>query len=219
MTDKRQFNLNVMTLWIGILIPILAALIPFVLPRLSPDQELVFEVVGPIAVNRLEALELTITNTGSKSTKGVKVFIKSFPAIRLLDSLVPGGSKKDEPTGRIEVSSKIPVKVQMSGEYFVLDVGDLRPKEKLSIALAAREKAIAVYGSGKHLTGIEVKSDDLVGTPATPSEWQQFWYPFGFWMFIAMMLLILGMGLYQQYLMDPKTREKMILKEIDKLPK
>lgn len=219
MTDRRQFSLNVMTLWVGILIPILAALIPFGISKLTPEQELVFQITGPIAANRLEALEVTLTNSGSKPTKGVKVYIKSFPQYSLPEILQSKGSRKSEPTERIEVSSKNPVKVSMSGEYFVLDVGDLRAKEKLSIAIASREKAFSVYGSGTHMTGIEVKSDELVGTPIAPSDWQEFWYPFGFWMFVAMMVLIFSIAVYQQYLMDPKEREKLILKEIDKLPK
>ena len=143
MTDKRQFSLNVMTLWVGILIPILAALIPFTISKVTPEQELVFEVIGPIAVNRLEVLEVTLTNSGSKPTKGVKVYVKSFPEVSLPDILQPKGSKKPEPTERIDISSKNPIKVSMSGEYFVLDAGDLRAKEKLSIAIASKAKAFS----------------------------------------------------------------------------
>jgi hypothetical protein len=52
-----------------------------------------------------------------------------------------------------------------------------------------------------------------------PSEFEEFLYPAGFWMFVLLMILILAAGIYQQYLMDPKKREEMLLKEIDKLGK
>lgn len=60
MSEKRQFRLNILSIWVGILIPILAAVIPFVISKLAPDQEIQFAVTGPIAVKRVQAVEVVI---------------------------------------------------------------------------------------------------------------------------------------------------------------
>ena len=62
-----------------------------------------------------------------------------------------------------------------------------------------------------------MKSDEHVASFKGQSIIDEVLYPFGFWMFVILMVLLLILAFYQEYLMDPKVREKMILKEIDKL--
>ncbi|HMM70760.1 MAG TPA: hypothetical protein PKC22_00820 [Rhodocyclaceae bacterium] len=216
MTAKRDFRLNILSIWVGILIPILAAVIPFAISKLAPDQEIQYTVTGPISVKRTAAVEVTIKNKGSKPAHGVQVWLKSSPEI-LLPEILTRGEKKKDPLERIEVSSKVPLKIRMSGDYYVIEAGDLRARESLSVAVVASEGGLSIYGSKSHIDGIEVKSDENVASYEGESIFEDFLYPFGFWMFVALMVLILLAALHQEYFMDPKTREKMILKEIEKL--
>jgi hypothetical protein len=216
MTAKRDFRLSILSIWVGILIPILAAVIPFAISKLAPDQEIQYTVTGPISVKRTEAVEVTIKNKGSKPARGVQVWLKSSPEIVLPDILTKGEKKKD-PLERIDVTSKVPLKTRMSGDYYVVEVGDLRARESLSVAVVSKEGGLSIYGSKSHINGIEVKSDENVASYEGESIFEEFLYPFGFWMFVALMVLILMAALHQEYFMDPKTREKMILKEIEKL--
>lgn len=134
-----------------------------------------------------------------------------------MSELLLKGEKKKDPVERIEVEAKVPVKVRQSGDYYVVELGDLRAKESISIAVTSKDRGLSVYGSRSHVSGIEVKSDENVGVLAGDSIFEEFLYPFGFWMFIALMVIGLVAALYQEYFMDSKTREKMILKEMEKL--
>ncbi|MFN4042672.1 hypothetical protein [Limnobacter sp.] len=216
MTEKREVRLSILSIWVGILIPILAAVIPFLIQELSPEQELQFSVVGPVSVNRAEAVEIEMKNNGSKPARGVQVWLKSSPYATAPDLLAARGTRKD-PVELIEVASKTPIKKKVNGEFFVIEVGDLRSKESLSVSVLSRDGALSIYGTKSHVSGIEVKSDENVGSYEGDSIFEEFLYPFGFWMFVALMVLILVAALHQEYFMDSKTREKMILKEIEKL--
>ena len=216
MKEKRELRLSILSIWVGILIPILAAVIPFAISKFAPDQELKFSLVGPITVKRVEAVEVTVKNNGSKPARAVQIWLKSSPEFVLPEILSKGERKKD-PLERIEVAAKAPVKLKLSGDYYVIDVGDLRAKESIGIGVVSREGGLSIYGSKSHVNGIEVKSDENVASYDGDSIFEDFLYPFGFWMFVALMVLILVAALHQEYFMDPKTREKMILKEIEKL--
>ncbi len=216
MKEKRELRLSILSIWVGILIPILAAVIPFAISKFAPDQELKYSLVGPISVKRVEAVEVTVKNNGSKPARAVQVWLESSPEF-VLPEILSKGEKKKDPLERIEVAAKVPVKVKLNGDYYVIDVGDLRAKESIAIGVVSREGGLSIYGSKSHVNGIEVKSDENVASYDGDSIFEEFLYPFGFWMFVALMVLILVAALHQEYFMDPKTREKMILKEIEKL--
>lgn len=216
MTAKREFRLNILSIWVGILIPILAAVVPFAISKFAPDQGIQYSITGPISVKRTEAVEVAVKNKGSKPARGVQIWIKSSPEI-VLPEILTRGEKKKDPLERIEVASKVPLKTRMSGDYYVIELGDLRAKESIAVGVVSNEGGLSIYGSKSHVSGVEVKSDESVGSYEGDSFFEEFLYPFGFWMFIALMVLIFLAALHQEYFMDPKTREKMILKEIEKL--
>lgn len=216
MKEKRELRLSILSIWVGILIPILAAVIPFAISKFAPDQELKYSLVGPITVKRVEAVEITVKNNGSKPARAVQIWLKSSPEF-VLPEILSKGEKKIDLLERIEVAAKVPVKLKLNGDYYVIDVGDLRAKESIAIGVVSKEGGLSIYGSKSHVNGIEVKSDENVASYDGDSIFEEFLYPFGFWMFVALMGLILVAALHQEYFMDPKTREKMILKEIEKL--
>jgi hypothetical protein len=216
MKEKRELRLNILSIWVGILIPILAAIVPFAISKFAPDQEIKYSIVGPISVKRVEAVEIIIKNNGSKPARAVQVWLKSAPDF-VLPEILTKGEKKRDPLERIDVAAKVPVKVRLNGDYYVVDLGDLRAKESIAVGVVSKEGGLSIYGSKSHVSGIEVKSDENVGVYEGESIFEEFLYPFGFWMFIVLMVLMFLAALYQEYFLDPKAREKMILKEIEKL--
>lgn len=219
MAERKHIRISIISVWVGILIPIVAAIIPYAIGYFTPEHKLEFQLVGPISVKGTQALQINISNNGGKVEKGVKVWLKSFPTYELPDSLRPKGEKKKEPTDLLAVDSKTNVTVTKDRDYYVLSVGDIRPKEEVSISIVARESRLALHGFRDSVSGLEVKSDEHIAGFKGLSVFEEVLYPFGFWMFVILMVLILILAFYQEYFMDPKTREKMILKEIDKLEK
>jgi hypothetical protein len=210
MIDRRQFFITLLTLVVTLVI----AFVPYVAQKFSPDHELVFSVVGPISVKGVDAIEITLKNLGTKPAVGSKILVAYEPEFLPLSSKV---TEKKDPVSRLLVDSKAPVTVTISGKYYVLDLGTLRPKEEVKVKLGSKDRALALYGSGKHMDGVEVKSDDSLGTYDEPPMWQEVFYPLGFWMFIVFLVFMMLLGIYQQFLMDPQKRDRLIQQEIDRL--
>lgn len=217
MTEPRQIRISIISVWVGILIPIVAVLIPIAINHVLPEHKLEYSVVGPISAKGTQALSITITNHGGKLAKGVKIWLHHYPISELPDVLRAKGEKKKDPVDFLAVESKTNLSVSKDRDYYVLTVGDLRPKEQVDIAIIARDVTLALHRFSDSASGIDVKSDEQVASFKGRSFFEEFLYPAGFWMFVILMIFLLILSFYQEYFMDPKTREKLILKEIDKL--
>lgn len=215
MTEPRQIKLSIISIWIGVLIPIIAAIIPYGYKYFSPEHDLIFELVGPISVKGTKSVSIKVTNRGEKVEKDVKIWIKSEPSFLQLESVLSKEKPKD-PLSYITIDTAASVSTKQENDSFVISVGDIRPKETIELSIAS--SAISVWQM-RDAYGISIKSEEHLARLLGPSDFEAFFYPFGFWMFIILMVLILFAGLYQEYLMDPKKREEWLLKEIDKLSK
>ena len=198
------------------MIPILAALIPYGYRYILPEHDLTFELVGPISVKGTKSLSIKIANRGETVEKNVKVWLKSEPSFLHLESVLAGEKKPKDPLSYITVDTAAAVSTTKENDSFVIAVGDIRPNETLELSISS--SAILVLWSSDAY-GISIKSEEHLGRLLGPSDFEKFVYPFGFWMFVLLMVLILIAGIYQEYLMDPKKREEWLLKEIDKLTK
>ena len=217
MAEKREIRISIITLWVGILIPILAAIIPYVISQLSPDHRLEYDLVGPITAKGTTALRLVIVNNGNKVEKAVKVWIKASYASDIADLLRPKGEKRRDPIELLLVDSKTSITVAKERDYYVLSLGDVRPREEIALSVATSDVSLSIYNFRSGPDGIEIKSEDQVAVHKGSSFLSEFVYPFGFWMAVILMILLLAAAVWQEYLMSPKMRERMILKEIDKL--
>lgn len=215
MTEKRQFRLSIISVWVGILIPIVAAVIPFTYKSFWPEHDLVYEIVGPISVKGTKAFSLKIKNQGEKLEKNVKVWVKAEPLFFFKLKDAKSGATETTPDA-VKVESTASVNVSKDRDHYVIAVGDLRPRELIELSVLS--EAISLLRLSD-VQGISIKSDEHLARLLKPSEFEQFLYPAGFWMFVLLMIFIFVAGIYQQYLMDPKKREEMLLKEIDKLGK
>jgi len=209
--EKQQLRLSVLSLWVGILIPIVAALIPVAFEYLMPEHKLEYELLGPIEVKRNTALRVEIRNKGEKVEKNLRVWIRADPLPEILSKL--GGEKNIPPP--IQVSSPTKHSISREGDYHVIAFGDIRPNEKVTASILLRGS----YYLGSRADMLSIKSDDRIAEDAKPDEpsFLEFIYPFGFWMFVIFMILMGAYAIYFEYLMDPKKKEKYILDQIDKL--
>lgn len=215
MTEPRQIKLSIISIWIGVLIPIIAAIIPYGYKYLSPEHDLVFELVGPISVKGTKSVSIKVSNRGEKVEKDVKVWLKTEPSFLQLETVLSKEKPKD-PLSYLTIDTTAPATAKKENDSFVISVGDIRPKETIELSIASG--AISLWRV-RDAYGISVKSEEHLARLSGPSDFETVAYPFGFWMFIILMVLLLFAGLYQEYLMDPKKREEWLLKEIDKLSK
>lgn len=214
MAESRQIKFSIISIWIGLLIPIVAALIPYGYKYLSPEHDLVYELVGPITVKGNKALNIKITNRGEKSEKNVRVWLKVAQPFIDFDSIIKHEKPKD-PLSYITIDTSASFKAAHENDNFVISLGDIRPEETIELSISS--STLSIWGSiGVH-EGLAIKSEEHLARLDGPSEFEVIAYPFGFWMFVLLMVLILLAGIYQEYLMDPKKREEWLLREIDKL--
>lgn len=64
-----------------------------------------------------------------------------------------------------------------------------------------------------------IKSDDHIAQNSAPSEFINFLYQFGFWMFILLMVLMGIWAIYFELIMHPKKKEKYIIEQLEKVRK
>jgi len=118
----------------------------------------------------------------------------------------------------ITVDTQAPAKTSKEGDWIVVSLADLRPNESIDVSVMSEFIDLTIFRDTEP-SGISVKSEENLAQYTGPSEITDIIYRFGFWMFIILMVLIFIAAIYQQHFMDPRRREEMILKEIDKLPK
>jgi hypothetical protein len=212
MSDKKQFKISVITLLVGILIPILAALIPYGMKYAIPEHRLDYTLSGPLSVKGTKIISLKIKNGGEKLEKNVRVSLH----LNYAYSISVDSKKKTEEL--VKVDTQVPFTLEREKDWIVIALGDIRAKDSLDLSVLSDYIDVTLY-SYAGPSGITIKSEENVAQLDTPSEFLAFMYPFGFWMFVLLMVLIFIAGIYQQHFMDPKKREELILKEIDKLKK
>lgn len=76
-SNRSRFRLSPSSLLIGILIPIIAALIPYTIKLVFPEHQLEYEITGPITASQISAMGLLINNKGEKTEKNIKIWIES----------------------------------------------------------------------------------------------------------------------------------------------
>ncbi len=199
-----------MSLWVGILIPILAAIIPLGMKYISPEHKLDYTITGPISVKGIKSLSVKIQNGGERLEKNVRLMLKGSYLWQL--------DEKKNTTSMVTVDTQAAAKIEREGDWIVISLGDLRPMESIEISAMSEYIDVTLFRTSEP-SGISIKSDENLAQYNGTSELSEFIYPFGFWMFVIFMVLLFIAAIYQEHFMDPKKREKMILKEIDKLPK
>jgi hypothetical protein len=183
---------------IGIVIPLVAASVPFIIELVSPKSSLVFEAVGPIQIDEAKAFSISVRNEGKTPERNVEVWL-------------PGKLEK----GKYRIDSSQPVNPRDEGKTTVLALGDLRPSEKTDISVLVEDRMFFIWDH--RIKDLRIISSESKATWGGKSDEAWFIYQAGFWAFLVILALGIVAGLYQEHFMSRTAREKMILKEMEKL--
>lgn len=211
--ENARSRLNIFSIWVGILIPILAALIPYGIKKIIPEHRLEYEITGPIVVDKVSMLAVKLKNSGEKTERNVQVFLKPnvFPILF--------NQKQDISIPDITVDPKDKYKIIKNSENQIIKLGDIRPNEEITASILLKGTLFFFSSSLNGQEYFSIKSEDHVAKAKGKNEFLDFIYPFGFWIFVILMVFGGTYSIYYEYFMDPVTKEKMILSQIDKLKK
>jgi len=202
---------------LGILIPLLAAAMPWLMDRLFPQSSLTYTFQGPISAEKFVALELTIENNGRKAEQNIEAYIPAHTyKITELEKDKNGASKIVEKSPDIVMESNAPSAKMTSDENnIVIKIDSLKPEEKASVK-------IFVYGGRTlifehQLKSARITSQEVLAKYAGPTDIEIYIYKIGTWLFILFILFVLSYGFYYEKLMSREAKEKYLLQQIDKL--
>ncbi|GHA70784.1 hypothetical protein GCM10009007_09530 [Formosimonas limnophila] len=200
---KSRFKFDVFNMVFGAVVVILAALIPYLIKTVFPDRDLQYKVVGYVQVKELDAISIKIKNNGSNLEKNVQVSFKTI-STKASDII-------------FYVDSSVGCNILQDQSMVVFE--RIRPGEEVSLSVVADKLQLAQYSDGS-VFGVEIKSEDNIASfKAERTEFEKYAYPFGFWAFVLILLILLFFLIYESFFMSPEDKEKMVLQQIDKLPK
>lgn len=197
-TSPRGQQNSLLLVATGILIPLLALAFPYVIDFFSPKAALVFEAEGPIQVEGTKALSVTVKNEGKSVEKNVEIWL-------------PSKLEKE----KSKLASTIPTTSRDEGKTTVIAIGDLRPGERVQVSLLVEDGMFFVWEH--NIKDFRVVSAEHLATWDGRSKEWDFIYRAGFWGFLLLVALVIVLGIYQEHFMAREAKEKLILREIDKL--
>jgi hypothetical protein len=209
-TKRQGFRISILSIWIGILIPIVAASIPYALKYIFPEHRLEYEMTGPIIVDRLSTIGIIVCNKGEKTEKNINIWIDTMK--------LPKISKGNENLKDIIIDSKSKYSVSTDGNYYIISIGDLRPNEKVKLSMLLYG-FFKFYDSSFPGENFSIKSNDSLAQNSPPSEEKMVFYQFGFWMFILFMIIMGVAAIYTELIMHPKKKEKYLINQLEKVRK
>jgi hypothetical protein len=201
-TDKdessRGIQSKLLLVVTGVMIPLLALALPYVIEFISPKAALVYEATGPIQIDGTKVFSLAVRNEGKGVEKNVEVWLPTK-----LEKL------------KSKLASSVPVTTRDDGKATVVKLGDLRPGEKVEVSVLVEDTYF--FLSEYSMKGLRIVSTEHLAAWGGRSDEWDFIYRAGFWAFLLILLLAIVLGIYQEHFMSRSTREKLILKEMDKL--
>lgn len=184
--DSRRGNgwlspSTVLILCFGILVPIMAALIP-VAARWLEVHDFRYSISGPVTVGQRIALAVTVTNRGRRTEKNVEIWIPAGSAHGLEYELTWAPSE---------------ARMREQGTYKIFALGDLPPEgtARISIMMVA-PRDLAGIGNGRPVptgaTRVVSSRGEARWVPATHRVSKMYYvYKTGFWGFVILVLTAL----------------------------
>lgn len=209
MTREKEFRSIFLYVCIGILIPIIAALIPFGYKIYFPEYDLNFSLVNKANVKTFKVLQLQIANNGEKLEKQVEVIIKKDVFAQFSESL-------DRLPPLVDISPETKYKLSENNNSYILNIGNMRPGEKINLSVLSENISMYEYGEPSI---ISVRSEENTARLNSSSDLLEDIYPFTFWSFVLLITFGVVGGIYQEYFEGKEKREARLLKEIDKIKK
>jgi len=210
--------LNVLLL--GVLIPLIAAAVPWMLDRVSLPHDLEYTFSGPVTTKSGFAYTVLVHNAGKQPEDNIEVWLP-VPATAKLDYDLQSNGRLDktETKPHIDIEVSIPFTQRASSEdsrVQIVEIPSLRSNESASIAVLAAGGDIG-YLNDFQLKQLRIVSKEAVGKLKEPSEELAFLYKMGSWLFLFFFVLLIGYGIYYEHFMSHEKKEKYLLEQIDKL--
>lgn len=221
MTDSSTSQWKMLSiLLLGILIPLLAAAVPWLLDRVSKAHDLEYTYSGPVVTKGGFAYSLFVRNNGQQPEQDVQLWLP-VPATpsRDYDVQKNGILKTTETPPIVNIDVSVPSTQKPSSKdpgVRVVSIPSLRPGETTSVQVLAAGGDIG-YLSEFQLKQIRIVSNDTVGTLDEPSDEFAFLYKMGTWLFLIFFAFMGCYSIYFEYFMPHARKEKYLLQQIDKL--
>jgi hypothetical protein len=209
-------------LLLGVLIPLVAATVPWVLERVSLPHDIQYLFSGPVTTKQGFAYALEVENKGRQPEENLEIWLP-VPASSRFDYDVQKDGKmvKSETKPLIQVEVSIPSTQKVNNEnerILVVQIPSLRPSEKVSISVLAAGGEIG-YLTDYQLNQLRIVSKDTVGKLNKPNIELEFFYKIGSSLFVIFFIFLISYGAYYEYWMPHEKKEKYLLEQIDKLEK
>jgi hypothetical protein len=210
MSEINQNQSKLLYIAIGILVPIIAALVPYAYKYCFPEHELNYSILSSTQVKEFKSVSLQLVNNGENVEKHVTVLIQKSEFTTpekygYLDNFL------------LDIEPKLKYNLSETADYIVVGLGNLRPREKLDISfispnLAASFSSWSSFHEGNFLT---IKSDDNLAKLIVPSDFLEFFYPVSFWTMSLLIAITIILGLYFEYFQSKDHKKKRINKSIE----
>ena len=124
MIEDKEFRSKVLYVCIGVLIPIIAALIPYGFKFLFPEHDLNYSIINKARVENFKIVQIQIENNGEKLERHIEVILKKDIFLTLPEENKLSPLITTKPDTLYEVSETL--------DSYVINLGNLRPNEKLN---------------------------------------------------------------------------------------
>ena len=202
-------------LLVGILIPLTAAALPWLLDRMSPESGITFSVSGPIEGDDALAYSVTIRNEGRDPQHNIEAWL---PTQFLAPIRVP--TEVDHPENVAPVS---PI-IKSTLPYVRLDHGDRTTTVHYDLLRSGESVSITYFLIGAHslvssldLERMRVVSNTTVAKLVAFDEDDYLIYVLGTWTLVALLLILFVYSLFFEYVMSPAKKRAYFLQQLEKL--
>ncbi len=202
---------------VGVMVPLVAAAMPWLIETIVPSKELLFTFQGPIESSEAIALSIVVQNNGKELEEDIEVWIPMSTISRLEVITTTSGQVKTkdvEPTVAIDTDVPNTIEIKDSNTRIVR-IKSLRSHESARIT-------VFVYGgkaiiSKYDLENMRVVSKQTVGLFDGQNELKEYMYKVGTWLFAAFFLIGFAWSVYYEWLMPKHKKEEYLMKQIEKL--
>lgn len=201
----------------GVLIPIVASLLPWAIENWIPRHSLTFSFVGPIQGDDAVALELRIKNEGKEPQRNLEVWVPlRISSIRVPEVTREGSVEFREEKAKIILDSSIEPSSQKSDDKHQIIYFDLlRPNEELEMKFFVVGDGVLLFDH--ELERTRIVSDRTMAELDMPSEELNFLYKVGSILLLGFILSLFGFSIYYEVIYPKEKKIDDLRKQLEKL--
>lgn len=201
----------------GVLIPIMASLLPWIAEHWVPENRLTYSIAGPISAPNAGSFSLEVRNSGRSPQSNLEIWIPLRVSPRVESKTLPNGRielNEVKPNIILETSTE-PSKKVTKDNFTVLYFEKVRPDESIKISLF--HIGGGVFLSEYELERMRIVSDNTFAKLDKPDEDIVFMYKVGSILFAFFLLLVIGYGIYYEKFMPVSKKRAELIKQLEKL--